>query len=1257
MRWWLATSLLWVMVGLARADPPARFTFRSYGSEQGLSNLSINALAQTSDGLLWVGTEDGLFGFDGAHFRRVAPYGLPSSWILALLADDRGVWVGTARGLRRFDRNRIELAPHDGSIDAQVNALAAGPDHRVWAGTDAGLIVERAGAFEAVAGWPGGPSAAVWIDPDNSVFAGRGADLAVRDDHGRWSVHALGHDRVDQIARTPDGTLWVRSALLLWQCAGSGAALACRDVSAQLPDVGEQGRMLVDGKGELWVATRRGLAHRVADGRWELVGTEQGVPARSVLFGFEDREGSLWLVADQLYQQLGRGRWRAYAADTGFPGDTVWAIARDRRGELVAGTNQGLLEAHDRGWSTFPGTESSTIATVADAGDVLYAAGPEGRVLALDRASRTTTTLATLDGEGIVSLALDGADLWIASWKAGLWRMTGGAQHPVLHRERLPDDDPREDINHVIRDPRGWIWAAGTDGLALYRDGRWRRYTERDGLAARSTAYLLARASGEVCVVYWETQGASCFEVAGDGSLVHMHHLTHASGLASDKIYVLGEDHAGRLYVGTGIGVDIVDAGTVTHVSTTNGLVGDDCVARAFLGDPDGTVMIGTTRGIARFDSAEFHPVAMPPPPILTSVVLDGALADAGQSSLEAPHTGAASLDVDFATPTFGDRDRLEYAVRLRPLESDWQTGAVDHARYAQLAPGTYQFEVRSRLVPGEFGPTTTIEVVIPPAWWQTVVFRVLLALAAAGVLGLAIAWRMRVAAGRARVRIVARSEASFRALIVQSPDLVLVHRDGVVIYANPRALALLGYASEKLVVGRPLATLVAEGEEPAALADPGDARAGEARGEAPATHEVRMCGAAGALPVLEMSSLRVDFEGAPAVLVIGRDVTARRALEARMMFTDRMASIGTLAAGIAHEINNPLAYLQSNLALIGELGGATAAPPMREALADATDGAQRIQRIVQGVKTFSRSDDDARAPTDIHRALESALKMTANELRHRCVIDQELGPVPSVLGNEARLGQVFINLLVNAAHAMPERAVDANRIRIATRTSPDGHAVIEIADTGQGMTQQVARRIFEPFFTTKDVGQGTGLGLAVCHGIVERAGGTITVDSAVGVGTTFRITIPAAPATVATGRATTQDTARAAERERARVRVLVIDDDALLLKSIRRALGAHDVVACTSAVDALDQLRAGATFDVILCDLMMPGFTGMEFHAALEALRPELLARTLFVTGGAFTSVAQVFLERPDIRSIDKPFSAAEIRQRVLEIAAGSSG
>jgi PAS domain S-box-containing protein len=250
------------------------------------------------------------------------------------------------------------------------------------------------------------------------------------------------------------------------------------------------------------------------------------------------------------------------------------------------------------------------------------------------------------------------------------------------------------------------------------------------------------------------------------------------------------------------------------------------------------------------------------------------------------------------------------------------------------------------------------------------------------------------------------------------------------------------------------------------------------------------------------------------------QDVTERKQVEVRLMLASRMASIGTLAAGMAHEINNPLAYVLLNLELVAEqiLEISRDAPSgrMRELgtlVAEAREGGERVRKIVGDLKTFSRVDDACSALLDVRRVLEVAATMANNEIRHRARLVKELGEVPLVEGDEARLGQVFINLLVNAAQAIPEGGADANEIRVATRTDGAGRAVVEVRDTGPGMSHEVQARIFDPFFTTKPIGVGTGLGLSICHGIVTALGGEITVQSELGKGAMFQVVLPAARA------------------------------------------------------------------------------------------------------------------------------------------------
>jgi signal transduction histidine kinase len=410
-----------------------------------------------------------------------------------------------------------------------------------------------------------------------------------------------------------------------------------------------------------------------------------------------------------------------------------------------------------------------------------------------------------------------------------------------------------------------------------------------------------------------------------------------------------------------------------------------------------------------------------------------------------------------------------------------------------------------------------------------------------------------------------------------------------------------------------------------------------------------------GQFVTLESSATRsIEFDGQPAVLWTLRDLTDIKAMQAQLMQADRLASVGMLAAGVAHEINNPLAYLIAALDFLDRechelmLPG-TQLIELQRALADAREGAGRVKHVVRDLKTFSRVDEERRARVELRPVIESSINMVFNEIKYRARLVKDYGSVPLVLANEARLGQVFLNLLVNAAQAIPEGHVDENEIRVATMTDEQGRAIVEIRDSGAGIPPDSLERIFDPFFTTKPMGVGTGLGLSICRNIITSLGGQVIVDSRAGDGTVFRVVLPAAPpiddeplmepAPVAHGR---------------RGRVLVIDDEPAICAAIKRVLAPeHEVVALTSAREARDRIARGERFDVLLCDLMMPDVTGMELHADLIALAPGQAERMVLLTGGAFTPGANEFLSKvPNLR-VEKPFDPASLRALVRGLVA----
>ncbi|MBU8894595.1 sensor protein [Corallococcus sp. H22C18031201] len=354
------------------------------------------------------------------------------------------------------------------------------------------------------------------------------------------------------------------------------------------------------------------------------------------------------------------------------------------------------------------------------------------------------------------------------------------------------------------------------------------------------------------------------------------------------------------------------------------------------------------------------------------------------------------------------------------------------------------------------------------------------------------------------------RSEESFRALIEGSPVAIFVHRGGPLLYVNPAALSFLGLTGPELIGAAPLDFVHPEDRRAAEeiiAAPPGVARSEH--------RELRFLRRDGRVMTAEVSSQGLLFDGQLSTVVSASDLTDRRSMQAQLVVSDRLAAVGTLAAGVAHEINNPLAFVLSNLSFVAtELQRlAHELPPGRvaeleEVLREATDGAHRVRHIVRDLRTFSRGDDDAVAPVQLQGVLESAITMARGELRHRARIVRDYEDVPPVEGSEGRFGQVFLNLLINAAQAIAPGAPERNEVRIRLR-AVESRVIVEVADTGAGMSPEVSARIFDPFFTTKPVGEGTGLGLSICHGIVTGFGGTISVTSEPGRGSTFRVSLP----------------------------------------------------------------------------------------------------------------------------------------------------
>jgi PAS domain S-box-containing protein len=382
--------------------------------------------------------------------------------------------------------------------------------------------------------------------------------------------------------------------------------------------------------------------------------------------------------------------------------------------------------------------------------------------------------------------------------------------------------------------------------------------------------------------------------------------------------------------------------------------------------------------------------------------------------------------------------------------------------------------------------------------------------------------------------------------------------------------------------------------------------------------------------------------------------VIERSHLEAQLNTSDRMATVGQLAAGVAHEINNPLSYITANLEMIATEVESLERTQLLEKtesllkmLAQTQEGVERVRIVVKDLTTFSRSSEDKLESIHLEKVIDSSIRMTTSQIRHRAKLVKNVSAAPFVKTNEGRMGQVILNLLINAYQSIPEGDPAKNEIQVNLFTNENGDAVVEITDTGTGIPPEILPSIFDPFFTTKAIGVGTGLGLSICRNIVLKMHGDLTVTSRVGLGTTVRVVLPAAAEqTLSLAEASVLKVDSVADKN-LRLKILLVDDEKALVMAMARGLtNAHEVLTTTSPLEALAMIdREKILFDVIFCDLMMEEMTGMDFYDEVCRRFPSLESRIIFMTGGVFSERARVFLETvPNLRLM-KPFRLNEIR------------
>ena len=755
--WPLAILLGISLLGLPPRAFAQRYSFKLYSGSQGLGNLATLCLLQDSTGYLWIGTQHGLYRYDGAHFLTFEMRdGLPSARIESLYETaDHVLWAGTSAGLARRAGARFQYVDVGRPIEiVGRSAIASDQAGHLLVGSSAGLLIGTSwgNSYRFVTGpaIPGDDPAVHGIHtaPDGVVWYGCGRRICQLDASSQ--VTALGEergippDRWDAIITDKEGTLWIRSSTRLLRRPRSASRFEPAEVP--IPENSDFAALSIGRNGELFVPTDFGITMR-AGGKWRYVGKEQGLPADPTSSVLVDQEGSIWvgLLGFGLARWLGYQQWESWTSADGLTNDTIWAIRRDANQDLWIGTDLGLNRLHIgadgkpnwRNWTERQGINGNKVRCVLEGKDgTIWTGSSPGGVSQLDPNIGAVTSYGALDGitnDRVTKLKLDDAGgLWVGT-RGGVFHGVPQGRRMHFTRVQLPFSSPDEIFFDAMADRQGRWWFCGSRGLALMEKGHWRRFTTKDGLATNYLGYVTQAKDDSIWIGYREPYGVSRITVDNGGHLA-IRTFTEKDGLGSDKALFVGADVGGRIWYGSDRGVDIYNGVRWHHYDQQDGLIWDDCDAASFLADPDGSVWIGTSGGLSHFRPA-LSPASAPPKVEITEANIGGHQIDPSQP-VSVRH-GHAPLLAFFAALTFVDERTVRSRYRLAGFADEWVETSLRQLEYANLPPGQYTLEVEARSAEGEWSQNPArMSIEVLPLWWETWWAR----LGAVGVLILA-AW------------------------------------------------------------------------------------------------------------------------------------------------------------------------------------------------------------------------------------------------------------------------------------------------------------------------------------------------------------------------------------------------------------------------------------------------------------------------------------------------------------------------------------
>jgi len=755
-----AAALLLALAGPGLAQ---RYSFRHYGAAEGLQNLVVLSLAQDAAGYIWAGTEGGLYRYDGTRFHVMGPAeGLPCGTEIHTLyaARDGALWANACAQIFRYDGHRFHDIPGIGTPLSGAQRIAEDVQGRVVVSTNVGLyqvLPADGGRSFALRPYPltlaleGKPTHGI-LRHGTQLWFGCGPQLCV-EDQGRVSIfgpkEGLPEDSWDAIGIAPDGSVWVRSPSKLYRKPPDGARPDGVRFIQEKPDIASSmfwGALTIARDGSVMVPTDQGLAIRSPGGQrqnqWKVVDRRLGLGAAMTSSVLEDREGSLWigLIGAGMDRWLGRGQWEAWTEAQGLPSDLIWSLRRDRQGALWVGTSLGLARldgrARPRTWTRHDGLQGDNVRWLGETSDgSIWAITKPGGLVRLDPVSGHLRTIGLADGLACDTLSrglVDGLDrLWLAT-SCGVFRN----DRPAASNSFVRIDQPeslQQGAWSVAEDPQGTVWISNVAGLWQLRNGAWLHYSKQDGLLSDNPYIPVLAADGAVWLRHRLDAGVERVQFS-DGRIVRSEAIVAGDPKSVEVTAFHGFDAFGNFWRGGANGVAVLRGhssplhpGDWTRMSTEDGLIWNDCDGEAFWADPDGSVWIGTSGGLAHYTPGSSGPTAAEP--VITGLEIS-----------QRPRLVRA----EFSSLHYKSEQLTRFAYRLD--DGLWVDTAERTVSIAGLGPGRHRLEVRARVRDDPFSTkTAAVDFRVDPLWWETWWLRSMALLAAAAGVSGAVWLRQRL--------------------------------------------------------------------------------------------------------------------------------------------------------------------------------------------------------------------------------------------------------------------------------------------------------------------------------------------------------------------------------------------------------------------------------------------------------------------------------------------------------------------------------